>query len=49
MTPVNAGVHTRENLSFLARSEKRALIWIARRLPQSINSDHRDAGDQLVR
>ena len=40
MTPVNAGVHTRENLSVLARSEKRALIWIARRLPRSINSDH---------
>jgi phosphatidylglycerophosphate synthase len=33
-------VHTRENLSVLARSEKRVLIWIARRLPDSINSDH---------
>jgi archaetidylinositol phosphate synthase len=40
MTPVNAGVHARENFSVLARSEKRALIWIARRLPRSINSDH---------
>ena len=40
MTPVNAGVHTRVNLSVLAHSEKRALIWIARRLPRSINSDH---------
>ena len=43
MTPVNAGVHNRENLSLLARSEKRALIWIARRLPTSINSDHLSA------
>ena len=40
MAPVNAGVHARENFSVLARSEKRALIWIARRLPRSINSDH---------
>ena len=40
MTPLQAGVHTRENLSVLARSEKRALIWIARRLPRSVNSDH---------
>jgi phosphatidylglycerophosphate synthase len=43
MTPLNAGVHTRENLSVLARSEKRALIWIARRLPLSVNSDHLSA------
>lgn len=43
MTPVNAGVHTRENLSVLARAEKRALIWIARRLPTWINSDHLSA------
>jgi archaetidylinositol phosphate synthase len=43
MTPVNAGVHTRENLSVLARSEKRALIWIARRLPAWVNSDHLSA------
>ena len=43
MTPVNAGMHTRENLSVLARSEKRALIWIARRLPNFINSDHLSA------
>ena len=40
MTPVNAGMHSRENLSILAPSEKRALIWIARQLPDSINSDH---------
>jgi archaetidylinositol phosphate synthase len=43
MTPVNAGMHARENLSVLARSEKRALIWIARRLPNFINSDHLSA------
>ena len=40
MTPLNAGTHSRENLSFLARSEKRALIWIARHLPDLVNSDH---------
>ena len=43
MTPVNAARHTRENLSVLARSEKRALIWSARRLPNFINSDHLSA------
>src|SRR5262245_34429750 len=43
MTPANAAAHTRENLSVLARSEKQALIWIARRLPGFINSDHLSA------
>src|SRR5438552_15196050 len=45
MTPVNAAtaVHTRENLSVLARSEERVLLWIARRLPHAINSDHLSA------
>jgi archaetidylinositol phosphate synthase len=43
MTPANAATHTRENLSVLARSEKQALIWIARRLPDFINSDHLSA------
>jgi archaetidylinositol phosphate synthase len=43
MTPANAATHTRENLGVLARSEKQALIWIARRLPRSINSDHLSA------
>jgi phosphatidylglycerophosphate synthase len=32
--------HVRENRSVLATAEKRALIWIARRLPCWINSDH---------
>jgi archaetidylinositol phosphate synthase len=30
----------RENLSLLATAEKRLLVWIARRLPRRINSDH---------
>ena len=32
--------HVREHGSVLARSEKRALIWMAERLPRWINSDH---------
>jgi phosphatidylglycerophosphate synthase len=43
MTPATAGMHNRENLSVLARPEKQALIWTARRLPDSINSDHLSA------
>ena len=43
MTPVNAGIHTRENLSVLAQSEKRLLTSIARRLPAWVNSDHLSA------
>ena len=43
MTPANAAIHTRENLSVLAQSEKQALIWIAQRLPRFINSDHLSA------
>jgi len=43
MTPLDADTHSRENLSFLARSEKRALIWIARQLPEFVNSDHLSA------
>jgi archaetidylinositol phosphate synthase len=31
---------TRVNTSFLATAEKRALIWIAHRLPAWVNSDH---------
>ena len=42
MTPDHA-VHVRENHSVLARSEQRALVWIARRLPPSVNSDHLSA------
>jgi phosphatidylglycerophosphate synthase len=32
--------YVREHNSLLAKAEKRALIWIAGRLPRSINSDH---------
>ena len=37
--PRSAG-HVREHGSVLADVEKRALIWIAKRLPSAINSDH---------
>ena len=43
MTPVTAGMHARENLGVLARSEKQLLIWIARRLPDFIGSDRLSA------
>lgn len=43
MTPTHAGAHVRENLSVLARIEKRALLGMARRLPHAINSDHLSA------
>jgi archaetidylinositol phosphate synthase len=32
--------HRREHTSLLAASEKRLLVWMARRLPRSVNSDH---------
>jgi len=35
--------HTRQHNSVLAATEKRALIWIASRLPRWINSDHLSA------
>jgi archaetidylinositol phosphate synthase len=35
--------HSRENRSLLAGPEKRALIWLANRLPTAINSDHLSA------
>jgi archaetidylinositol phosphate synthase len=35
-----SGGHTRENTGFLARAEKRTLLWIATRLPSGIHSDH---------
>lgn len=38
-----AGVHVREHRSVLADAEKRALVWMARRLPARINSDHLSA------
>jgi archaetidylinositol phosphate synthase len=41
--PQARGVHSRENNSVLAGLEKRALVWLARRLPPAINSDHLSA------
>ncbi|MEO8680217.1 MAG: CDP-alcohol phosphatidyltransferase family protein [Vicinamibacterales bacterium] len=38
-----SGVHVRKHDSLLAVSEKRALIWMAERLPSWINSDHLSA------
>lgn len=35
--------HVRQHNSILAAAEKRALIWMARRLPRSIHSDHLSA------
>ena len=43
MGPVTTSVHIRDNSSVTARLEKQLLIWIARRLPQAINSDHLSA------
>ena len=38
--PISAIYHVREHGSLLAASERRLLIWIARRLPAAVNSDH---------
>lgn len=46
MSQAPAGVpspHSRQNHGLLAGLEKRTLIWIARRLPPAINSDHLSA------
>jgi archaetidylinositol phosphate synthase len=40
---MTSGVHVRNHTSLLAGVEKRALIWIAERLPSWINSDHLSA------
>jgi archaetidylinositol phosphate synthase len=40
---MSATTHVRQHNSILAAVEKRALIWIARRLPRWINSDHLSA------
>jgi len=34
------GGHIRENTSILAGIERRALVWLARRLPRRLHSDH---------
>jgi archaetidylinositol phosphate synthase len=38
-----AVTHSRENQGLLARAEKRALIWLAHRLPERVHSDHLSA------
>jgi phosphatidylglycerophosphate synthase len=43
LTPARPADHIREHLSLLADSERRALVWIAGRLPARINSDHLSA------
>jgi archaetidylinositol phosphate synthase len=43
MEAVTAGAHTRENSSVTAGVEKQLLIWIAKRLPAAIHSDHLSA------
>lgn len=40
---MSASTHVRQHNSMLAAAEKRALIWIASRLPRWINSDHLSA------
>ncbi|MEP6783248.1 MAG: CDP-alcohol phosphatidyltransferase family protein, partial [Acidobacteriota bacterium] len=40
---MSATTHVRQHNSMLAAAEKRALIWIATRLPRWINSDHLSA------
>ena len=40
MTTHNYTEATRVHTSLLAAAEKRALIWIARRIPSAVNSDH---------
>jgi phosphatidylglycerophosphate synthase len=42
-TPPTRAVHSRENHGLLAGPEKRALIWLASRMPAVINSDHLSA------
>jgi phosphatidylglycerophosphate synthase len=34
------GMHVREHLAVTAALEKRVLVWLARRLPAAVNSDH---------
>jgi phosphatidylglycerophosphate synthase len=40
---MSATIHIRQNASLLAEAERRALIWMAARLPRWINSDHLSA------
>ena len=40
MSPTRHAGHVREHGSVLAQVEKRALVWIATRIPRAVNSDH---------
>ncbi len=40
---MSTAAHVRQHNSVLAAAEKRALIWMARRLPRWVNSDHLSA------
>ena len=40
---MSTATHVRQHNSVLAAAEKRALIWIATRLPRWVNSDHLSA------
>ena len=40
---MSTAAHVRQHNSILATVEKRALIWMAKRLPRWINSDHLSA------
>src|SRR5919106_116346 len=43
LAAATAGAHLRENNSLFADVERRALIWMAHRIPRRINSDHLSA------
>jgi archaetidylinositol phosphate synthase len=40
---MSQGIHIREHGSLVAAAEQRALVWIAQRLPSSVNPDHLSA------
>jgi len=40
MTSAATAHHTRDNSSLTASVEKRALVWLARHTPRTVNSDH---------
>lgn len=40
MGSLTTATHTRKNTSLTADAERRLLIWLAHRLPASVNSDH---------
>jgi phosphatidylglycerophosphate synthase len=40
VSAAGTGIHVREHLAVTAALEKRALVWLASRLPAAVNSDH---------